>query len=124
VDSMQQKNVVYRISCIQCEASYVGQTKRSLATRVKEYRKSVEAPMVSLSVNRMGKNHTGLPAHCLDTGFSHHFDFRNIVPGGPLGEDVEEGGYVYCIGGGEHMQYSEGQGCKPYLAPSTTVLLA
>jgi hypothetical protein len=78
VDRMQQKNVVYRISCMQCESSYVGQTKRSLATRVKEHRKSVEAAMVSLSVNRMGKNDTGLPAHCLDTGFRHQFDFENV----------------------------------------------
>ncbi|CAM9752391.1 unnamed protein product, partial [Heterosigma akashiwo] len=38
---MQQKNVVYKISCKQCEVSYVGQTKRTLATRVKEHSRSV-----------------------------------------------------------------------------------
>ncbi|CAM9971087.1 unnamed protein product [Heterosigma akashiwo] len=63
---MQQKNVVYRISCKQCEVSCVGQTKRTLATRT------------SLFVDRKGKNDTGfLPAHCLDTDFSHPCDFDN-----------------------------------------------
>ena len=74
---MQQKNVVYKISCKQCEVSYVGQTKRTLATRVKEHSRSVDAAKTSLFVDRKGKNDTGLPAHCLDTDFSHRFDFDN-----------------------------------------------
>ncbi len=40
---MQQKNVIYKISCKQCEVSYVGQTKRTLATRVKGHSQSVDA---------------------------------------------------------------------------------
>ncbi|CAN0061766.1 unnamed protein product, partial [Heterosigma akashiwo] len=74
---MQQKNVVYKISCKQCEVSYVGQTKRTLATRVKEHSRSVDAAKTSLFVDRKEKNDTGLPAHCLDTDFSHRFDFDN-----------------------------------------------
>ncbi|CAN0028770.1 unnamed protein product [Heterosigma akashiwo] len=74
---MQQKNVVYKISCKQCEVSYVGQTKRTLATRVKEHSQSVDAAKTSLFVDRKGKNYMGLPAHCLETDFSHQFDYDN-----------------------------------------------
>lgn len=37
VDTKKQKNVVYRIECQQCDASYVEQTKRQLSTRIKEH---------------------------------------------------------------------------------------
>ncbi|CAN0059916.1 unnamed protein product [Heterosigma akashiwo] len=77
---MQQKNVVYKISCKQCEVSYVGQTKRTLATRVKEHSWSVDAAKTSFLFvcrHKKGKKDTGLPAHCLDTDFSHRFDFDN-----------------------------------------------
>jgi hypothetical protein len=77
-EKMHQKNVVYKISCRHCVACYVGQTKRLLATRVKEHRKSVEAAMISSAVDRAGRNDTGLPAHCLDTNFVHQFDFENV----------------------------------------------
>ena len=74
---MHQKNVVYKISCKQCEVSYVGQTKRTLASRVKEHSRSVDEAKTSLFVDRKGKNDTGLPAHCLDTAVFHRFDFDN-----------------------------------------------
>ena len=44
---------------------------------VKEHSRSVDAAKTSLFVDRKGKNHTGLPAHCLDTDFSPRFDFDN-----------------------------------------------
>ncbi|EFN60538.1 hypothetical protein EAG_15774, partial [Camponotus floridanus] len=34
-------NVVYRINCINCDASYVGQTRRKLSTRIKEHKKGI-----------------------------------------------------------------------------------
>ena len=36
-----RKNVVYKISCNNCDASYVGQTGRLLSTRVKEHRNHI-----------------------------------------------------------------------------------
>ncbi|CAM9094683.1 unnamed protein product, partial [Heterosigma akashiwo] len=83
---VQQKNVVYNninnniSSCEQSEVfSDDGETKRSLAFRVKKdhNRQSVEAAKTSLFLDdRRGKNdnNTGLPpAHRSETtGFSHH----------------------------------------------------
>jgi len=34
-------NVVYKINCQDCDASYVGQTKRILNTRISEYRNHI-----------------------------------------------------------------------------------
>ena len=41
VDPAQQCGVVYRIACIDCDASYVGQTKRKLNTRVLEHKRDI-----------------------------------------------------------------------------------
>jgi len=32
--------VIYKINCLDCEVSYVGQTRRKLNTRIKEYNKA------------------------------------------------------------------------------------
>jgi len=37
----QLNNVVYKISCADCDASYVGQTRRLLLTRTKEHRSHI-----------------------------------------------------------------------------------
>lgn len=36
-DTMSKNNVVYKIACKDCDASYIGQTKRNLNTRVKKH---------------------------------------------------------------------------------------
>ena len=41
IDNLCRSNVVYKIKCLECEASYVGQTKRQLKTRVKEHRSNI-----------------------------------------------------------------------------------
>jgi len=43
-------NVVYRINCLDCNASYVGQTKRQLITRIKEHRSNRDNPSANLTV--------------------------------------------------------------------------
>ncbi|EZA61281.1 hypothetical protein X777_11988 [Ooceraea biroi] len=40
--------VVYRLKCKDCDACYVGQTKRHLATRVKEHRSDISKREVSI----------------------------------------------------------------------------
>jgi len=43
-------NVVYKINCLDCNYSYVRQTKRKLKTRLKEHVNDLEKPANSLSV--------------------------------------------------------------------------
>lgn len=47
---MEQCDVVYKISCQDCEASYVAQTKRKLKTRINEYRRDINNGSKSPSV--------------------------------------------------------------------------
>jgi len=60
-------NVIYKIFCNDCSASYVGQTKRQLKTRTKEHSnnsKSISAkPLV-------------ITEHMME--FSHSFDWNNV----------------------------------------------
>jgi len=48
--SVNHSNVVYKICCENCTASYVGQTSRELNTRVKEHISNINRPFESLSV--------------------------------------------------------------------------
>jgi len=57
---IQKKNVIYKICCNDCDASYVGQTGRLLKTRVAENRNHARrnAPSVSVIANHvMHHNH-------------------------------------------------------------------
>jgi hypothetical protein len=40
-NSNNQNNVIYRICCKDCDATYIGQTKRQLCTRVKEHKNNI-----------------------------------------------------------------------------------
>jgi len=62
-----RSNVVYKINCSDCDASYVGQTKRTLNTRVSEHRNHIRknTPQNSVITN-----------HRLQ--FNHDFDWDNV----------------------------------------------
>ena len=64
VDS--SNNVVYKICCKDCDASYVGQTKRQLKTRLNEHVKN--------SISNTSK-HTVITEHTLE--YNHTFDWQN-----------------------------------------------
>lgn len=61
-------NVVYKIPCKGCDASYVGQTGRWLKTRMSEHDKNV---------NRDAKEHTALTKHKIEK--DHQFNYDNVV---------------------------------------------
>jgi len=55
-------NVVYKFQCNDCDASYVGQTKRQLHTRLKEYINNVKLDPSKQSI---------VSAHTINLGRSH-----------------------------------------------------
>jgi hypothetical protein len=60
LDPFLCQNVVYQINSIDCEASYVGQTKRRLKTRVQKHCNDIKTSGGSPSVisnHRIEKNH-------------------------------------------------------------------
>ncbi|KYQ59927.1 hypothetical protein ALC60_01023 [Trachymyrmex zeteki] len=67
LDPLCNQNVVYKISCDDCEASYVGQTKRQLKTRLHEH--------VS-NINKKSKSPTVITSHRIDQ--NHNFDWDNV----------------------------------------------
>lgn len=59
-------NVVYKISCLNCDASYVGQTGRLLGTRVKEHHNHIK---------RNSTQHSVITDHRL---MNHDFNWNDI----------------------------------------------
>jgi len=50
IKKQDHSNVVYKINCLNCNYSYVGQTKRKLKTRLKEYMNDFKKPTNTLFV--------------------------------------------------------------------------
>jgi len=48
--TLNKNNVIYKIFCKNCDATYVGQTKRQLKTRLKEHRNNIKLEHSKLSV--------------------------------------------------------------------------
>lgn len=66
IDYNTQCNIVYKIPCGECDATYVGQSKRQLNTRVVEHRNSV----------RRGTSNSVISEHSFHSG--HEFDWNNV----------------------------------------------
>jgi len=64
---LSNNNVVYKILCKDCNASYVGQTKRQLKTRLKEHSNNIKLD---------SSKHSVITQHILE--YSHMFDWDNI----------------------------------------------
>jgi len=62
---LTNNNVVYKIQCNDCNASYVGQTKRQLKTRIKEHRNNIKLPSKPSVITE----------HTIE--YSHSFDWDN-----------------------------------------------
>ncbi|XP_011687386.1 PREDICTED: uncharacterized protein LOC105449705 [Wasmannia auropunctata] len=56
-------NAVYRINCNDCDATYVGQTKRKLKTRILEHRRNI---LLDDSKHSVVTNHILESSHTLD----------------------------------------------------------
>jgi hypothetical protein len=59
-------DVIYKIGCKNCDASYVGQTKRQLQTRLKEHKSNIKLDKTK---------HTVVSEHSVK--FDHTFDWDN-----------------------------------------------
>jgi len=64
---VHNSNVIYQINCRDCNASYVGQTKRQLKTKVKEHRNNIKLD---------SKNHTVISEHIITK--NHSFDWDKV----------------------------------------------
>lgn len=69
VPDSKKKNVVYNIKCSNCEANYIGQTKRQLKTRIKEHNYSVS----------FQHKKSVIFTNCLETGHSFNWSTTKIL---------------------------------------------
>lgn len=76
LDVLSQCNVVYRVSCCDCDATYVGQTKKQLKTRVKEHRNDIKRSSSPSIISR----------HRFE--LNHNFDWNGI--------EIIDGERSYC----------------------------
>jgi hypothetical protein len=75
-EKIYQKNVVYKIPCKEpCPVSYIGQTGKSLKTRIKQHTEMCRRKSTAKNLLKPGKRDNGLAYHHLKTG--HEFDFDN-----------------------------------------------
>ena len=65
VSLLDRINVIYKLQCLDCNASYVGETKRSLGTRVHEHSRDSKNPLKDTPIFR----------HISE--LDHNFDFDN-----------------------------------------------
>jgi len=63
---LSKNNIVYKIQCKDCEATYVGQTKRQLKTRLKEHKNNIKLDQ---------SKHSVISEHIIK--YNHSFDWEN-----------------------------------------------
>ncbi|KAG5317335.1 CYB protein, partial [Acromyrmex heyeri] len=67
LEHVQNQNVIYKISCEDCDVSYVGQTKRQLKTRLHEHDINISSKSPSvISNHRIEENHNFNIFRCLN----------------------------------------------------------
>ena len=64
IDKFSMSGVVYKFDCNDCNATYIGQTKRKLITRINEHKKDITKNSLSVVFR-----------HCIDN--DHAFDWEN-----------------------------------------------
>ncbi|XP_071573520.1 uncharacterized protein [Temnothorax nylanderi] len=66
LESAKRMEIVYEIDCLNCDACYIGQTKRNLATRIKEHRADIK---------KHPSNHSVVSKH--KTSCNHEFNWTS-----------------------------------------------
>ncbi|WP_165349280.1 GIY-YIG nuclease family protein, partial [Enterobacter cloacae complex sp. 4DZ1-17B1] len=66
IDILKKSNIIYKINCSECTATYVGQTKRYLKKRIYEHTNNWKREI----------GHIALTSHMLNTG--HSFKFAEV----------------------------------------------
>ena len=64
-DRFDNVGVVYKINCLDCSKSYVGETKRKLGTRINEHQRDVKI-----------KKDTVISSHC--NNHNHKLNWKNV----------------------------------------------
>lgn len=66
-----KSNVVYKIECNDCQASYIGETSKKLLTRVKQHKNDYRT--------KEGHNRTAMITHVKETGHTFNYDSAKIL---------------------------------------------
>lgn len=66
ITSISHNNIVYRISCRDCNVTYIGQSKRQLGTRIAEHKNDI----------KKSSNYSVISEHRLNC--NHDFNWENV----------------------------------------------
>jgi hypothetical protein len=72
IEPLERSGVVYKIDCLGCDASYIGETSKKLKTRVHQHKNDIK------NKNKPG-NKTALVNHTLEENHTFNFDEAKII---------------------------------------------